>query len=558
MARELAAAATRYTRTVAATKNRTNLTAQRAAWDDWRITPEAQYAASWVANAMSGARLYAATRAADGTIAPLPDQHRATELVASIAGGPDGQTELLREFGVHLVVAGEGWIIIRPHDAGETWHVLSVLEVTQKGRGLEATIEGAPVPIPAHDPAAAPDPMAPAAIRVWTPSPARYLEAHSPVIGAREQLEELRLLTAAVKAIARSRITGRGVILFPQGIRFPTTPGHSGAEDDLIEVFMQVAETAIKEPESAAATVPVVLEAPAELISQIQHLTFESDFDELAIKLREEAVRRFANAAEIPAEIVLGEQGSINHWGQWSLREEAIKLGVEPRLATVAHALTTSWLRPILEDEGAPDADKVFVWYDSASLRVRSNRSQTAMELYDRGAISAVALRRETGFDDADAPAGDTSAGQPERQERPVTRLPVDETTAEPATLPASGRPDPALLAAADGLVWTALTLVGTKLRRTPACPRSRRAEANGTAPDRLHTMLPVTAEQIDQWGLLADAFARIPDVADRHGADPGCLRDALDSYVRDLITAGQEHHWDYVAAALSPCLDAA
>src|SRR5690606_20473254 len=131
----------------------------------------------------------------------------------------------------------------------------------------------------------------------------------------------------------------------------------------------------------------------------IKLLTFESVFDEIAIKLREEVIRRLANGLDVPAEILLG-QGDINHWGVWSLKEEAITLAVEPRLATVADALTTQWLRPILEDEGHPDVGEVMVWYDSSSLRVRANRAQTALEVYDRGAISAEALRRETGFEE--------------------------------------------------------------------------------------------------------------------------------------------------------------
>src|SRR5690606_16940809 len=103
----------------------------------------------------------------------------------------------------------------------------------------------------------------------------------------------------AVKAIARSRLTGRGILLVPKGIRFPTRPGQQGqAEDDLIEILMMIAETAIREPESAAATVPIVLEVPAESISDFKLLTFESNFDELALRLREEAIKRFATGLE--------------------------------------------------------------------------------------------------------------------------------------------------------------------------------------------------------------------------------------------------------------------
>lgn len=558
----LTAAASRYTRSVAtATKGKTNSGDQSAAWEDWRTTPEVQRAASWMGNAMSGARLFAGTRGPDGTIEPLPDSHRAAELVANIAGGPDGQAAMLREFGVHLVVAGEGWIIIRPRDGGEDWHVLSTREIAQKSGGLEARVEGMPVTIPAHDPSAPADPMEPVAIRVWSPSPAEYLHAHSPVIGARDQLEELRLLGAAVKAIARSRLTGRGVLLVPQGTRFPAAPGQANAEDDLIDVFMEVASTAIRDPESAAATIPIILEVPPELIGQIEHLPMESSYDELAIQLREEAIRRFANSVDIPAEILLG-QGGINHWGQWALQEEAIRLGVSPRLGTVAHALTTSWLRPILEDENVPDAHEVLVWHDTAPLRVRANRAQTALELYDRQAISARALRRETGFDESDAPTAQPPATDDDTEQETTMptptrpRLPVDETTAEPDTLPASAAPHPGLLGAADGLVWHALSRAGEKLSRTPACPRSQRAAVRNLDPAALHTRLPVTANQVTEWRLLDGVWARVPEIAARYGADPDCLTATLTEYCRELIATGLTHQWDATARVISDCAE--
>lgn len=189
----------------------------------------------------------------------------------------------------------------------------------------------------------------------------------------------------------------------PKGVRFPTQPGQSDAEDDLIEVFMQVAKTAIREPESAAATVPIILEVPAEAIGDIRLVTFESDFDEIAIKLREEAIRRFATGLEVPAEILLG-LGDVNHWGQWAISAEAIRLGVEPRLALIAHALTTQWLRPLLEDQQVEDAGEWLVWYDTSQMRVQANRAATALEAFQAGLISAAAARRETGFDEADAP----------------------------------------------------------------------------------------------------------------------------------------------------------
>ncbi|WP_413808130.1 hypothetical protein [Streptomyces sp. OE57] len=545
---------------------------QERAWTFYDSTPEVRFAAQWISGAMSAATLYAGYLADDGkTIEPAPDDSRAAEIVAQIAGGPEGQAQLLGRMGPHLVVPGEGWLVIQPQeDGGQAWHVLSVQEMRQQGQKLIAEIDGEPVEIPPADPdGTAADDSDPIAIRVWQPHPRRYLEADSPVRASIGLLEELHLLNAAVAAIARSRLTGRGVLLVPQGTRFPSTPVQGDAEDDLIEVFMEVAETAYREPESAAATVPIILEVPAEHIAAIKRLTFESDFDELALRLRDEAIRRFATGLDVPAEILLG-MDALNHWGVWAMKEEAVTLGVQPRLDTVSYALTTQWLRPLLMADNVEDADRFVVATDTSGLRVRGNRSQTALEVFKAGAISAAALRRETGFDESDAPTAEETAArrQAEQAQQPgqdgkdtdaeETDLPVDEAEGEPSTLPASaaGGLPAAVLEAADGLIWTALAAAGEKLRKTPACPRSERSKAREIEPARLHTVLRVEPGQVEQWRLLEGAWPRLPEVASRYGLDAECLAASLEDYCRELIAAGIAHDFDLTPGALrTSCL---
>ncbi|MDX2917311.1 hypothetical protein [Streptomyces sp. NE06-03C] len=564
--RELVAAAARYSRRTEKTSAQNPARGrQERAWSFYR-TPEVRSFANWIANAMSGAHLYAGRLGPGDSIIKAPDNHPAARIVSEIAGGRDGQAQLLREYGRHLAVAGEGWTVIRPREnAAPTWHVVSVLEMATKGKGLEAQIDGAPVTIPVadEDTVVGPGNLDPVAIRVWDPSPEKHLEADSPVLGSLDELEELRLLGAAVRAITLSRLTGRGLLIVPKGTRFPSTPVQGGEEDDLIDVFMQVAETAIRDPASAAATVPIILEVPAEMVGNIQKLTFESNFDELAIKLREENIRRFATAADIPGEFLLG-MGSINHWGAWELTSEAIRLGIEPRLSVVTHAYTENWLHPLLENEHVTDAEEWCVFGDTAPLRVRTNRSETALKLFELKAISGKALRRETGFDEADAPDADELNDREQDQEQdedqeetPVEDLPVDEAPGEPDTLPAAATPRPipeAVLAAADALIWAALSAAGRKMKNSPACPRSNRARVQAVDLDHIHTQVPVTNEQVDQWRLLDGAWSRVPEIAVRYGIDPECMTASLDSYVRDLIAARIAHEYGIVPRLLGDC----
>jgi hypothetical protein len=566
--RVITAAASRYTsrKLKSGQQQKTTDTGwQDRAWAHYDSTPEVRFAAQWISGAMSAATLYAGRLADDGKTIEHVTTGRAAEIVAAIAGGPEGQSQLLGRMGPHLVVPGEGWLVIRPRTDGKDgmeWHVLSVQEVRKQGQKLIAEIDGEDVEVPPADPDGPADDKAPVAIRVWQPHPRRYLEADSPVRASLGVLEELQLLNAAVSAIARSRLTGRGVLLVPKGTRFPSTPVQGDAEDDLIEVFMEVAETAIREPMSASATVPIILEVPAEHIAAIKHLTFESDFDELAIKLRDEQIRRWAAGMDVPAEVLLG-MGGINHWGAWQLKEEAIALGVQPRLDTVAHAFTTQWLRPLLD--GEPDADRYVVATDTSALRVRGNRSQTALEVFKVGGIGGAARRRETGFTEDDAPTAEEVAArrrteqqqeeEPGQGEAPAP-LPVDESEGEPGTLPASAAlaVQAAVLEAADGLIWTALAAAGEKLRRTPACPRSERSKAREIEPARLHTVLRVEPGQVEQWRLLDGAWPRLPEVAARYGLDADCLAASLETYCAELITAGIVHEFSVVPGVVGGC----
>ncbi len=529
------------------------------AWDLFDTVPEVGTYADWVSNAMSGARLYAGTVQTDGTIEPLPDTSRAAELMKTIAGGMDGQSTLLGDFGTNLAVAGEAWLIIIPNADADSfvedrWVVLSTEEVKVQRGKIKAVVDGEEVNILEYDPEATEDPEAPVAIRVWKQSPRRREQATSPVIRAITVLEELRLLNAAVAAIARSRITGRGVLLVPAGTRFPGPAGQAGADDSLLDTFIEVASTAIREPESAAATVPIVLEVPGDLIQGVKWLQFTSEFDALALQLRDEAIRRFATGADVPAEVLLG-LGDTNHWGAWAITAEALKMGAEPRLALVCQAITQEWLQPLLVAENDPDAADIVVWFDTAALRSSSNKAASAIEAYKQGLISAEAARRELGFTEADAPgtarpAINTTEGDDlpvnDAQNTPDTQPGVDTVTAA-ATLA------PALVAAVDGIVWSALTAAGDKITRTPACPRPDRGAARDlVAAAAVHTRHPVARENIDAWRLLDGAWARVPEIAERYGVDSVQLTAALSDYVCALLITGQSHTHENVTRMLA------
>jgi hypothetical protein len=543
------------------------------AWDLYESVPEVGTYADWISNTLSGALLFAGKRRPDGTVEPAPDGSRAAELVASMAGGIDGQSEMLGAFGTHLAVTGEAWLVILPDPDAESfaddrWVVLSTEEVTVQRGKIKAQVGLDEIEIPEYDPEAVQDSDAPVAIRVWKPSPRRHWESTSPVLRSIVVLEELRLLNAAVSAIARSRITGRGVLLVPAGTRFPSTPGQEQAEDSLLDTFIEVASTAIREPESAAATVPILLEVPGDLISGVKWLQFSSEFDSIAIELRDEAIRRFATGADVPAEMLLG-LGDSSHWNAWSITAEALKTGAEPKLSLICQALTTQWLRPLLEAEGDPESGEWLVWYDTSPLRSSSNKGSSALEAFKLGIISGCAARRELGFTEADALCEEDAATSTTEGSEAVD-LPTDQTQTMPETGPENtvaaalggtatildsftAGSTAALAAAVDGIVWSALVAAGGKITRTPLCPRPERGAARDlTAGGTVHVKHPVPFEAITSYRLLDDAWVRVPEIAARYGVDAGELTLALSEYTTALLTTGQPHNFDHVTRMLA------
>ena len=108
------------------------------------------------------------------------------------------------------------------------------------------------------------------------------------------------------------------------------------------------------------------------------------------------------------------------------------------------------------------------------------------------------------------------------------------------------------LEAACDVLVWSALSVAGQRITRTPACPRSQRSDARDVPYDHIHTVYPVDAADVDRWKLLAGAWSYVPGVAERHGADAFLLTAALDEYCRGLIAARMPHTFEEVQRMLN------
>lgn len=421
------AAATPIDSTTAMTPgSRTTTSAQwqTDAWGFFDRVGELRYVCGWLANSLSRVTLVASDiDPTTGQPTGTTDDTTVAAMVADIAGGPAGQAALLGRLATFLTVPGEGWIavITRPGDSGdvEEWHVLSSDEITNRGSRLVLHLEDGTD----HDF----DPDRDLLTRVHRPHPQNARAADSPVRAALPILGEITRTSAAIDGAAKSRLAGNGLLLLPQEISMPMAdapdadaPGlpatgtpvtRQVSAQDVMEQLQQVMTTAISDATSAAAMVPIVLQAPADTLDKIRHLRLESDVTDTALKTREAAVHRLALSLDVPREVLTGI-GDTNHWNAWSIDEAAIKTHIAPLMTIICDALTEAVLRPLLAAVGHRDPDAAVVWFDVSDLALRPNRGEDAIAAFDRGAIGVDTLRRELGFVDQDAPAETLTAAQ--------------------------------------------------------------------------------------------------------------------------------------------------
>lgn len=376
------------------------------AWYFYGKIPELRYIARYVANSVSQARLFVGKVGADPyNPERISDNHPASRLLQSFAGGFEGQAALLDRLGLHLTIAGDS-ILAGPIDANkpgavpfDQMRVWSSSEiVSRNGTVYYRPITGM------QDRAL---PPGTSAIRIWRPHPRRFERADSPTLSSFTVLREIDLLDQHVHASAISRLAGAGLLLVPDEITFPADEVETeGIEvDPFIKHLTEVMSIAIKNRDSAAALVPIMLRGPAEAIAQMQHLTFETPFSDKVPDLRNVALRRLALGMDVPPEVLLGMSESTQ-WSAWQTDESTVRLHTVPLLQTIANSLTIGWFKGALKKLrlSEEEINSLTIWFDITNLRVRPNVTEEAQALYDRFEVGGDTLRLTTGFTDAEKP----------------------------------------------------------------------------------------------------------------------------------------------------------
>lgn len=387
---------------------------QREAYDHVNKCGEARYSAALFANMAARAELGVSEGNALGRKAVWVNSGPEVATLAELAPTVRERKKLIRDYMVHFIIAGECYLIARdrqendpdPHLKTPVWEVVAVTELQKNGDTWRVRYDNEHYIDLAPD-----DPV----IRMWNADPENRREAWSPFRSLLPTLREIDWLTKHIFTQVRSRLMSAGVWFLPDNLTFAPPPAEAveGGDEAIArmneaEQFMaSLAAASMALLDSDEVALPSVIMADSAAMAEISQeklIKFWSEIDDKAMILRSDAVRRFALGMDLPPEQVLGSSGlavtgaggsagSVNHWGVWANEEQTISNHIEPALDTLVSALTVSVLRADITDT------TLVVAYDTASLRLRQDRSKEAMEWYDRGILKATVALRETGFD---------------------------------------------------------------------------------------------------------------------------------------------------------------
>lgn len=563
---------------------------QREGWYFFDVIGELRGPLVWIANAVSQADVHA-TELDPETGKPTgpSDNPTAKAVAAQVLGGPARRGGLLRVLSLCWQVPGEAWVIVKPtprkrgQAQPDEWIVLPPSKVKAKGNGADARWEYT-------DPMTGTEqPLDPAArlFRVWCPHPADYIQADSAVRPALPICREVEKASQNIASRLNSRLASAGMIALADELDFPKGD-HDTTAMAFMDELLAAAETGIQQPGTAAAAVPLVFNAPGELIGSGGAAAFidvATEFVSSVVELRNDGLARLAATLDMPRDVAAGTQGESNHWSAWQVEESTYKIFIEPLLKEIGDAITEQWFRPALVAAGMDPvaAEGYEVGWDTTAIVARPDDTENLRDLHDRLLISDAYMLAENGVpedampDDEEytkrllekivvgaptllsdpnvagamgleitvAPGATGATGEVTGGELEPTGTPASEPRSLPATQddePAAGDVPEGLVAAAELLVFDALSRAGGRL-----ITRENRGQFTTTPKHELHTVIAAA----DPGPLLRDSFQFSDRVADAYGINSVALDAVLLAYTRNLLATGQAHDPGLLTARL-------
>lgn len=570
-----------------ARKNTTDTDWQRDAWYFFDVIGEFRGPMVWIANAISQADIHA-TELDPETGKPTgpSSDSRAIRAASQVLGGAAKRAGLLRMLALNWQTPGEAWVIVRPRPdrrgvpQPDEWIVLPPAKVKSKGNGVDARWEYT-------DPKTGVDVMLEESarlFRVWQPHPADPMWADSAARPALPVCREVERASQTIAGQLESRLAIAGFGLVANELDVPKGD-HDTTAMAVMDDLLTATETAIQTPGTAAALVPILLNAPGELIASGGALAFVNPTGEFVMgldDLRDKALARLAATLDMPRDVAAGTQSEANHWSAWQVEESTYKIYIEPLLKELGDAITEQWFRPALIAMGmsADEADRYEIGWDTTAIVARPDDTENLRDLHDRLLISDDYMRDENGIpedaapDDAEytrrllerivigaptllsdpnvaqalglditvSPAATGVSGTVENGELEATPPEPQEPRALPATEavePEAEEVPAGLVAAAELLVFDALNRAGGRL-----LTRENRGQFKDVPKHELHTVIAAAGRTET---LLVDSFQFAEPVAEAYGLEAGAFRESLYGYVAGRLVAQRPHNRDHL-----------
>lgn len=538
-------------------------------WGYFDTVGELRFATRWLANAISRCVLFVGQYTEEGAEPTPMDEGMANSLPCQLLDdlyyGQIGQAEMLRRLALHLSIPGESFLVGLDPDPEQgieepAWYVCSADEIRVQGQTTSLTLAETGTTVQLK-------PESSTIIRLWQPHPRHAWQPDSAVRATIPVLRELKGLSDHIGATIDSRLAGAGVFVVPQGVEVaqpsPQDPSQvqeeGNPENTFVEALTEAMLTPIADRDAASAVVPIVIQVPDDAAQKFEHIRFDTPFSESVASLRKDALDRFAGGADLPREVISGT-GGINHWGAWQLEESSIKLYVEPMLGAICDALSRQYLWPALRTHGVTNPEQWVIWYNTAELTQRPNRSAEATTLYDKGLLGPQAVLRENGFPSTDAPTVEERRtwlleklllGQ-RGPEAAAELLSAAENSVEdayqrtaPATIAAITTPnqqaspvDPWWIRTVEQAALRAMELAGNRWRGRQPKPLQHRSELGQWPAWEVHTHIDQTPDA-ETLGVLTRGALDTAQLT--LGDDPDVL-DAVETYVHHLLSTKTAH----------------